>query len=233
MPKGKDVESMFGQIASRYDRANHLLSGGIDYLWRNRLVREVNELTPHSLVDLATGSGDVAFALKKKLDQPTEMVGLDFCQPMLDEAIRKKTRYLEKGEDIHFIQGDILNLPFPNEFFDVATIAFGFRNLENREQGLQEIRRILRPGGTLFILEFTQPYRWFRGLYYFYLKRILPHFARLATGNQDAYNYLAGSIEAFPDREAVKKLLQDNGYGQVRVIPMTLSIVAIHAAMRT
>lgn len=232
MPKGEDVESMFGQIASRYDRANHLLSGGVDYLWRNRLVREVNRLRPSSLVDLATGSGDVAFTLKKKLTTPSEVVGLDFCQPMLDEAIRKKERLLRAGEDIQFIQGDILNLPFEDESFDVATIAFGFRNLENREQGLQEIRRILKPGGTLFILEFTQPYRWFRGIYYFYLKYILPHFARIATGNRDAYNYLAGSIEAFPDREQVKNTLLSNGYSQVRVIPMTLSIVAIHAATK-
>ncbi len=223
---------MFGHIATRYDRANHLLSGGIDYLWRRRLVREVRKLQPQAIVDLATGSGDVAFALKKRLDSGTEVVGLDFCQPMLDEAIRKSPRLLPEGETIRFLQGDILQLPFEDQSFDVATIAFGFRNLEDRNKGLQEIRRVLRPGGTLLILEFSQPYRWFQGLYYFYLKRILPHFARLATGNRDAYQYLAGSIEAFPTRQQVSDLLLQNGFSAVRAIPMTLSIVAIHVATR-
>ncbi len=232
MPVGNEVQSMFGRIAKRYDRANRLLSGGIDRCWRRRLVREVNKLQPQTIVDLATGSGDVAFALKNKLGSQTAVTGLDFCQPMLDEALRKSPLLLRAGESIRFLQGDILQLPFADESFDVATIAFGFRNLESREQGLREIRRVLRPGGTLLILEFTQPYRWFRGIYYFYLKRILPHLARLATGNRDAYQYLAGSIEAFPSRQQITDLLQQNGFPTVRAIPMTLSIVAIHVATR-
>lgn len=231
MPKGDDVSSMFGRIAGRYDRANRLLSGGTDLYWRRHLVRMVSKTAPSHLIDLATGSGDVAFALQKGIHPSPSIIGLDFCQPMLDQAVAKQ-QPVSPEKPVEFLQGDILNLPFENNSFDTATIAFGFRNLENRDQGLSEIFRILKPSGNLFILEFSQPYKWFRPLYFFYLKRILPRLAKWATGDIQAYQYLAGSIESFPSRQQITQQLQNAGFSNVRAKPLTLSIVAIHHATK-
>jgi len=228
MPEGKAVQSMFAGISSRYDRANHWLSFGMDFLWRRRLVQEVARHNPQRLADLATGSGDVAFALKAGIPQ-LDVVGLDFCQPMLDEADRKQDRFPEE-EKIHFRFGDCLALPLETESQDAVTIAFGLRNLEDRMKGLAEMKRVLKPGGVVCILEFTQPYFWFSPFYYFYLKGILPVLARLLTGNRSAYEYLGGSISSFPGRASLSRQLSSAGFVHPRAIPMTFSIVALHLA---
>lgn len=227
MPEAQAVRKMFAGISSRYDLANHALSMGVDYYWRHKLVKTVAALSPQSILDLATGSGDVAFALRKSLGESVAITGLDFCQPMLDEAIQKKQRH-PRYASIPFIQGDILSLPFPDASFDVATIAFGLRNLENRDAGLREILRVLKPGGTLVCLEFTQPAKWFAPLYYFYLKYILPPFASLLTGDKEAYKYLGSTIEAFPDKHSLSAQFQANGFSQVHATGLTCSIVALH-----
>lgn len=220
---------MFARIASRYDLANHLLSGGVDYWWRARLIRKVAACQPQRVVDLATGSGDVAFALQKRLPATTRIEGYDFCEPMLEKARQKQTAAGKSG--IPFAVGDCLKLPIETGSVDAVTIAFGLRNLEDRARGLREMHRILRPGiGRLFVLEFTQPAAWFRPVYYAYLKGVLPVLARLCTGDRQAYEYLAGSIEAFPTKEAVSKEIAAAGFSHVQATGLTAAIVAIHEA---
>lgn len=229
MPEAEAVRSMFGGIAKRYDLANHLLSGGMDYWWRYVLVKKVKQTRPNSVVDLATGSGDVAFALKKKLGQNAQVKGLDFCQPMLDEAERKRLEK-EPAPDIEFALGDILQLPLEDDSVDAVTVAFGVRNLENRAQGLRDIRRSLRPGGKLFILEFSQPYNWFRPIYYSYLKYVLPTIAGWVTRKPEAYDYLGDSIEGFPTTRKLADELEAAGFQAIAATRMTLGVVAIHEA---
>jgi len=227
MPEAEAVRSMFGEIAKRYDLANHLLSGGMDYWWRHVLVNKVKQTNPSVVTDLATGSGDVAFEIKDKLGKAVTVLGFDFCQPMLDEA-EKKRLSRQPSPDITFAIGDILHLPLDTASVDTVTVAFGVRNLENRAQGLKDIRRALRPGGTLFILEFSQPYRWFRPIYYSYLKYVLPTIAGWITRKPEAYNYLCDSIEGFPPRQMLINELEQAGFSEVSAHRMTLGIVAIH-----
>ena len=226
-----DIQQMFAGIASRYDCANHFLSGGIDYYWRRALVSQVKRCNPTQLVDLATGSGDIALALRKTLPDTCNITGIDFCQPMLAEAERKQ-RLRNIHPLIRFIEGDCLNLELPDASTDTLTIGFGFRNLEDRAAGLREMQRILRPGGSLFILEFSQPGKWIRPIYYAYLKYVLPGIARLVTGKPNAYHYLCGSIASFPDRQALSQLIRANGFSKVTAKPLTFGTVAIHHAVK-
>ncbi len=227
MPEGTAVQSMFARIAARYDLANRVLSGGLDLRWRKILVRKVAECRPQRVVDLATGSGDVAFALKRKLGSGVQVEGYDFCQPMLDEANEKKVKDPLLAA-IPFAFGDCLDLPLEDNSVDVITISFGLRNLEKRDRGLMEMRRVLRPGGKLFVLEFTQPDRWFRPIYYLYLKTLLPLVARILTGDKAAYDYLAGSIESFPTKESLSEELATADFSAIHAIGLNASIVAIH-----
>lgn len=233
MPDPAAVNSMFARIAQRYDLANRLLSGGTDVWWRRNLVRSVAACQPSTILDLATGSGDVAFAISKHLPPKVLITGMDFCQPMLDQAVRKQQEAAPRQRSaITFTLGDALNLPLSDESFDVVTIAFGLRNLADRDRGLREMRRVLKPGGRLLILEFSQPYRWFRPFYYFYLQRILPTIAGWVTGDKAAYDYLNRTIGAFPDRPALSEECYRAGFTHVSAQPMTLGIVALHTALR-
>jgi demethylmenaquinone methyltransferase/2-methoxy-6-polyprenyl-1,4-benzoquinol methylase len=231
MPDPTAVNSMFARIARRYDVANRLLSGGMDVRWRKALVEAVAQRQGRVVLDLATGSGDVAFALSRRLPGSAEITGMDFCRPMLDEA-EKKQAARSDARNIQFREGDALALPLANESCDAITIAFGFRNLADRHRGLLEMRRVLRPGGALCILEFSQPQRWFRGLYYFYLRRILPVLAGVVTGDRPAYDYLNQSIGGFPTREEVSAEIRAAGFSSVTVKSMTFGIVALHVATK-
>jgi demethylmenaquinone methyltransferase/2-methoxy-6-polyprenyl-1,4-benzoquinol methylase len=231
MPDPKAVNSMFARIAARYDAANHLLSGGVDFWWRRRLVRAVHDRHPGAVLDLATGSGDVLFALADSLPPGRRLTGMDFCQPMLDEAVRKRSAS-PRWSQIEFIQGDGLALPVADESYDAVTIAFGLRNMADRHRALREMHRVLRPGGWLFILEFSQPYFWFRPFYFAYLKLFLPLLAGAITGDRSAYEYLGGSIEQFPDRTAMSAEIRRAGFGAIVATPLTLGIVALHEATR-
>lgn len=220
---------MFARIAGRYDLANHLLSGGVDFWWRRRLVRAVHDAQPGSILDLATGSGDVAFALADGLPPQVAILGMDFCQPMLDEAVKKRPRN-PRWAKIEFRQGDGMALPLADAQFDAVTISFGLRNMADRHKSLTEMRRVLRPGGRLFVLEFSQPFAWFRPFYYAYLKLVLPLVAGVVTGDRGAYEYLGGSIEQFPGRDAMSAEILRAGFKTVRATPMTFGIVALHEA---
>lgn len=230
MPEPGAVRSMFARIAGRYDLANHLLSGGVDFWWRRRLVRAVHDVRPTAVLDLATGSGDVAFALADGLPKSVAIMGMDFCQPMLDEAIRKRPAD-PRWAKVEFLPGDGLALPLPDHQVDAITISFGLRNMADRHRALGEMRRVLRPGGRLFVLEFSQPHTWFRPFYFAYLKFVLPWVAGVVTGDRGAYEYLGGSIEAFPGRAAMTTEMERAGFRVVRAEPLTFGIVALHEAI--
>lgn len=231
MPDPVAVNSMFARIARRYDVTNRLLSGGVDVWWRHRLVRAVRRGSPASVLDLATGSGDVAFVLAKHLPPATPITGMDFCQPMLDEAVIKQQ---SSGlfPNITFQQGDGMALPLADASFEAVTISFGLRNMADRHRALSEMHRVLKPGGRLFVLEFSQPYRWFKPVYYFYLKRILPGIASLVTGDRGAYEYLCGSIEKYPGHEEMSAEIKRAGFRSAQVTRMTFGAVALHAAAK-
>jgi demethylmenaquinone methyltransferase / 2-methoxy-6-polyprenyl-1,4-benzoquinol methylase len=233
MPDPKNVNSMFARIARRYDVANRLLSFGRDVSWRKRLVRAVSECRPRRILDLATGSGDVAFSLADGLGPGIDIVGMDFCKPMLDEAEKKKVMS-QKSEyrSIRFVEGDGMAIALPDNGVDVVTISFGLRNMADRNICLKEIRRVLKPSGTLFILEFSQPHPWFRPFYLFYLRHVLPRLAGLITGDKEAYQYLNESIEAFPGRPQLCEECKKAGFVTVNAVPLTMGIVALHKATK-
>ena len=223
---------MFGRIAHRYDLANRVLSGGIDIYWRFRLVGAVRSTHPKDVLDLATGSGDVAFALARGLPREVHTLGMDFCAPMLVQAEAKKAILSPVPANLEFRQGDALALPLKDESFDAVTIAFGLRNMADRGRCLSEMRRILRPGGHAFILEFSQPWAWVRPFYNFHLRRLAPAIAGALTGDRGAYEYLGDSISTFPGRSALSEEIRAAGFSGVTAEAMTMGVVALHVARR-
>jgi demethylmenaquinone methyltransferase/2-methoxy-6-polyprenyl-1,4-benzoquinol methylase len=233
MPDPAAINSMFSRIAGRYDLGNRVLSGGLDSWWRHQLVQSLVKTGPAVVLDLACGSGDVAFAISRKTLPTIKITGVDFCQPMLDEAITKqKADPCNRYGNVVFQQGDGLNLPFPDHFFDAVSIAFGLRNMGDRARSLAEIYRVLRPGGRMFILEFSQPNRWFRPFYLFYLRHILPWVAGLLCRDRSAYVYLNESIEAFPHRDALTVEIRAAGFSAIKSRGMTFGTVALHEAAK-
>jgi demethylmenaquinone methyltransferase/2-methoxy-6-polyprenyl-1,4-benzoquinol methylase len=223
---------MFGRIAHRYDLANKVLSGGIDIYWRICLVRAVRASRPTDVLDLATGSGDVALALARALPGGVHVLGMDFCAPMIAEAEAKKAAHPAQYEGVEFRQGDGLALPLSDASFDAVTIAFGIRNMADRARCLSEMKRVLRPGGRLHILEFSKPWAPLGPVYDLYLHRILPAVAGFITGDRSAYEYLCGSIAAFPDKEALSSEIRAAGFADVSVSRLTTGIVALHSARK-
>lgn len=233
MPDPVAVNSMFARIARRYDLGNRVLSGGLDLWWRRQMVAALRASSPTTVLDLATGSGDVAFAIGRKVMTAKQIVGMDFCQPMLDEAIAKQAADAQnRYAHLTFQQGDGLNLPLPAAEFHAVTISFGLRNMADRARSLSEMHRVLKPGGRLFVLEFSQPARWFRPFYLFYLRNICPLVAGALTGDKSAYVYLNESIEAFPDRHALATEIRAAGFSPVHARPLTFGIVALHEAVK-
>jgi demethylmenaquinone methyltransferase/2-methoxy-6-polyprenyl-1,4-benzoquinol methylase len=217
------VRGIFSSIAERYDLANHLLSGGLDFLWRSRAVRMVEKWHPHSVLDLATGSGDLALAMQKAMPQ-AHIIGADFCLPMLQIAARKNLTPL--------VVADGTNLPFAAASFDAVTVAFGLRNMESWPGALREISRVLRPGGHLLLLDFSMPRPPLDAAYRLYLHRILPRFAGLLTGHRAGYEYLGESIEAFPSGEAMCRLITENNFHNTQALPLAAGIVTIYTAQK-
>ena len=216
---------MFGSIAGRYDLANHLLSCGIDFYWRRRAAEIVADWRSHRIADLATGTGDLALALQKKLPD-AEIVGVDFLPEMLDLAQQKGVRQV--------VLADAMNLPFGDASFDCVTIAFGLRNLENWGAALTEISRALRTSGRLLVLEFSLPTTpILRAIYRFYLHRCLPLLGSFLTGKKTAYDYLGDSIEEFPSGNAMCQLMQANGFARPTFEPLTGGIVTIYTAQKS
>jgi len=219
------VRKMFGSIARRYDLANHLLSCGTDFYWRRHAAEIVADWRPHRVADLATGTGDLALALQKRLPD-ADIVGVDVLQEMLDLAQRKGVRQI--------VLADAMNLPFDDASFDCVTIAFGLRNLENWAAALAEMWRALKPNGHLLVLEFSLPRMpILRAIYRFYLHRCLPLLGSLLTGTKSAYDYLGDSIEEFPDGSAMCELMAANGFSDATAEPLTGGIVTIYTAQKS
>ena len=224
MPQQEFVQETFSSIAGRYDLANHLLSGGLDFVWRSRVSRLVAASRPARILDLATGSGDLAIALQKACPS-TEIVGADFCLPMLEEARRKNVPRL--------VQADGLALPFRDETFDVVTVAFGLRNMASWEKALDEMHRVLRPGGLVVVLDFSLPPKGpLREIYRAYLHHVLPRIAGWATGCAEAYEYLGESIEAFPRGSGMAALIEARGFHCEAPHKMCFGVVSIYAARK-
>jgi demethylmenaquinone methyltransferase / 2-methoxy-6-polyprenyl-1,4-benzoquinol methylase len=213
---------MFGSIARRYDLANHILSCGADFYWRNRAARLVARWQPKEVVDLATGTGDLALAIQQKIPE-ARIVGVDFLPEMLEIAIRKGLRQT--------IVADAMKLPFADSSFDCVTIAFGLRNMKDWAAALREMARILRRGGHLLILEFSLPHLpILRPVYRVYLHRFLPILGSLLTRQKEAYAYLGESIEEFPSGEAMVQLVEASGFCNATAQPLSGGITTIYTA---
>ena len=218
------VRAMFGRIARRYDLANHVLSGGADFLWRRRAAKIVEAWALKRVLDLATGSGDLALALQRRLAEAT-IVAADFSPEMLEIARRKGVR--------ETILADALRLPFEAASFDCVTVAFGLRNMADWNAALREMSRVLRPGGHLLVLDFSIPAGALRPAYRFYLHRCLPLLASIVTGQRAAYDYLGGSIEKFPSGGEMVELIEKNGFGRASAEPLTGGIATIYLAEKS
>lgn len=218
------VRQMFGSIATRYDLANHILSCGFDFYWRKHAAEIVAHWRPNKIVDLATGTGDLAFAIAKK-SPDAEIVGVDFSEDMLAIARRKGLRKT--------IMADAMRLPFADASCDCVTVAFGLRNMEDWNAALQEMSRVLQTTGHLLVLEFSLPrLSILRAIYRFYLHRCLPFLGSFLARQKNAYDYLGDSIEEFPGEVAMRRMLEANGFGAVSVEPLTGGIVTIFTARK-
>jgi demethylmenaquinone methyltransferase/2-methoxy-6-polyprenyl-1,4-benzoquinol methylase len=212
------IREMFAQIVPRYDFLNHLLSFNMDRRWRSYAGYRILEETPHRILDLCTGTGDLAFWCRRKAVNGTRIVGVDFCIPMLQQARRK-------GKGVSFLAGDALALPFRNGAFDVVTASFGVRNFSSLEGGFREIGRVLKRGGKLIVTEFTGDTHPYLGwAHRCYIGRVLPGIGRLFTGG-DAYRYLADSISTFDTRARLVELMEQTGFRPVERRPQTMGVV--------
>jgi len=217
------VQKAFAAIAPRYVLANHVLSGGIDVLWRRRVAARARDLRPARVLDLATGSGDLAAAVGAACPE-AQVIGADFCAPMMAHARRRGLP--------HLVVADGMALPFADGAFDLVTVGFGLRNMADYGGAIREMARVLRPGGTLMVLDFSQPAPWLRGAYKLYLHRVLPAVAGALTGERGAYEYLGGSIEQFPSGPAMTALLDAGGFRASRWIPLTGGIASLYVATK-
>lgn len=228
--KKDQVAKMFDNISHRYDFLNHFLSLGIDKIWRKKAISLLKSNPPALLLDVATGTGD--FALQALELNPEKIIGIDISEGML-EAGRKKIRAKSLENRIELKYADSENLPFAENSFDAVTVAFGVRNFENLEKGLQEIFRVLKPGGRIIVLEFSQPRRFpFKQIYNFYFSTILPRVGRLISSDKAAYTYLPESVKAFPDGENFMVILRHVGFKSTQCKALTFGISSIYSAAK-
>ena len=223
------IQGMFNAIAHRYDLLNHLLSAGIDVYWRRRALGMVRIGTPGAILDLATGTGDFALAARRL--QPQRIVGADVALAMVRVGVPKVAE--GTGAPIRLLGGDAERLPFRDSSFDLVTAAFGVRNFGHIPDGLAEARRVLRPGGELLILDFTEPSAFgFRQCYHFYFKHVLPMVGGWISGNRQAYAYLPRSVGTFPQGPAFLQLMTDAGFIANRHAPLTPGVSAVYQGIR-
>lgn len=230
--KKEQVEEMFDNIAPTYDRLNHIMSLNIDRIWRRRVMRIIRRAKPQRIMDVATGTGDLAIAMARKVNE-AHILGVDLSEEMLSEA-RKKIKRLELEKRITLEKGDAENLTMvESESVDAATVAFGVRNFENIERGLSEIYRTLRPGGKLVVLEFSMPKnRLVRWVYRQYAHRLLPRIGGMISKDKQAYTYLPDSVEEFPAPERFAEILKGVGFKSVKLSSQSFGIAYIYDATK-
>ncbi|WP_374210830.1 bifunctional demethylmenaquinone methyltransferase/2-methoxy-6-polyprenyl-1,4-benzoquinol methylase UbiE [Bergeyella cardium] len=220
---------MFDNIAEKYDFLNRTLSMNIDVSWRKKLVKWLSADQPKTILDVATGTGDLAIALQRGTG--ADIVGLDLSQQMLNVGIDKVKRLQLDGK-IKMMKGDAENLPFEDNNFDAVTVAFGARNFENLEKGLNELKRVVKSGGSVYILEFSKVEGFMRPFYMFYFKNILPRIGKMISKDSRAYTYLPDSVQAFPYGEGMRKILLNCGFTTVVYKKLTLGIATIYKATK-
>jgi demethylmenaquinone methyltransferase/2-methoxy-6-polyprenyl-1,4-benzoquinol methylase len=228
------IRSMFNHIAPSYDLLNHLLSFNVDHYWRWRTTRLVPPQGTAPILDLCTGTGDLALAYDRAGSGKVPIVGADFCHEMLRRAEIKVQRH-KAGGRIRFLEADAQRLPFPDNQFQISTVAFGLRNVTDTDKGIAEMIRVTQPGGKVAILEFSQPRGRLLGrLYRFYFRRILPLIGQIISRSQDnAYRYLPASVMEFPDGEALAQRLRRHGLADVRWQPLTFGIATLYMGTKT
>jgi demethylmenaquinone methyltransferase/2-methoxy-6-polyprenyl-1,4-benzoquinol methylase len=228
--KKEKVKSMFNDIAPKYDLLNHVLSMGIDKLWRKKVRKQLAEIKPERILDIATGTGDLAIELARL--NPKEIIGADIAVDMLKVGEKKIQK---KGLDkiIKLEQGDAENMKFETGYFDAVTVAFGVRNYENLLKGLKEMHRVLRPGGKVAILEFSKPSAFpVKNLYNFYFKNILPNIGKKVSKNDEAYTYLPESVQQFPEGRNFMKVMKEAGFTQISQERLTFGIATLYTGLK-
>ncbi|MES2387936.1 MAG: bifunctional demethylmenaquinone methyltransferase/2-methoxy-6-polyprenyl-1,4-benzoquinol methylase UbiE [Bacteroidota bacterium] len=228
--KKDQVADMFDRISPRYDLLNRLLSFGIDQWWRKRAISRLRKLSPKLILDVATGTGDVAIEALKL--NPDKVIGVDISEGMLELGRRKiRERHLE--DKIELRKGDSEKLPFTDNFFDAVTVSFGVRNFENLQKGLTDIGRVLRPGGMAVVLEFSKPQHFpVKQFYNFYSRYILPVIGRAVSHDTAAYEYLPESVRAFPDGQNFLAVMKASGFEATTCTPLTFGIVTIYTGVK-
>ncbi|RXK81170.1 bifunctional demethylmenaquinone methyltransferase/2-methoxy-6-polyprenyl-1,4-benzoquinol methylase UbiE [Filimonas effusa] len=229
--KKQQVASMFDSIAGRYDFMNRFLSGGIDVTWRKKAIAQLAPLKPKNILDVATGTGDVAIMTWHQL-HPDKITGIDISEGMLEHG-RQKIEKLGLTNGITLHKGDSETISYPDNTFDAITVAFGVRNFQNLEKGLKEMYRVLKPGGKLVILEFSRPKQpLFKGVYNIYMNFIAPGIGKLLARNKDAYQYLNNSMQAFPEREQLIRIMNEAGYSTTHYKALTMGICCYYCGSK-
>lgn len=221
---------MFDSIAGKYDFLNRSLSMGIDNVWRKKTINSLKEVSPRSILDVATGTADLAIeALRLK---PEKVVGIDLSAQMLEFG-RRKLEVKGLSDKIKLVKGDSEKLPFSDFSFDAVTVAFGVRNFENLQSGINQMYRVLRPGGKIAILEFSRPKAFpFKQVYNFYFNYILPALGGMVSKSKDAYTYLPESVKHFPENEAFTAYLQSSGFKNITTRPLTFGICTLYTGIK-
>ncbi len=231
LSKKQQVERMFDTISTQYDGLNRVISWGTDVKWRKRVLKKVMNAKPNTILDIATGTGDLAIKFAEKTNA-SKIIGLDISEGMLAVA-KKKVENTPLEEKVEFVKADSEDLPFPNDFFDVITVSFGIRNFENLEKGLSEILRVLKPAGLFVILETSVPEKTpFKQGYKIYTKTLLPVIGKVFSKDKVAYRYLCESASVFPYGKVLNNILQKIGFIGIANQPQTFGVATIYTATK-
>lgn len=229
--KSDNVAAMFNSIAAKYDFLNHFLSLGIDKLWRRRLVKQLAKSNPRQVLDIATGTGDLAIQLAKH-HKSVSITGVDISENMLSIGREKILKRKLEGR-INLKQANSMSLPFADSEFDAAMVAFGVRNFEDLSKGITEIHRVLKAGGNLYVLEFSMPSRFpMRNLYRFYFRKVLPFVGGIVSGSKSAYTYLPESVFAFPEKEKFVEIMANAGFKNCSYKRLTFGVASIYVGRK-